>query len=219
MAFNNELTRRVVLDLETVGCPEAKAFLDPVSAPANYKDEKKIAEYCAEKSAEQVQRAALEPDLCEIVAIATQVEGGEIVALTREDASEIELIQQVWREIVDRTVLGFNVLGFDLPVLIRRSQLLGLRHPMLNLDRYKTPHIDLLERLSFNGKLKYRSLGFYARRFGIPTEDTTKGADIARMVADGDWQGVNTHVRCDVATTTALAQRLGYLTVPVEAVA
>lgn len=210
MGYNNELSGTVVLDLETVAAPSCADWLDPVKAPSNYKDPLKIAAYCEEKRTEIIGKAALEPDLCEIVALGIH-DGGNLGAWTRDDASERDLIMLAWDAIQTRRIVGFNVLAFDLPVLIRRSQLLGILTHTLNLDRYRTPHCDLLERLSFNGRITMRSLAFYCRRFGIPVDDTIQGSDIAQLVADSDWSAVKAHVLSDVEKTAALARKLGWM--------
>lgn len=216
MGYNSENARRIVLDIETVGDPGVADLLDPVSAPANYKDPQKIADYIAEASKKQIENAGLEADLCEIVAIGLLIEGrdGEPIVMTRGDRTEGKLIHAAWKAIETRSVIGFNSLSFDLPVLIRRSQLLGIPVPDVNLDRYRSPHIDLKQRLSFNGVITWRSLKFYARRFGIPCHDQTDGAQIAALVAAGNWQAVADHCRSDVKLTAQLAARLGYFQVP-----
>lgn len=221
MGYDNELSDAVVLDLETVAAPQCETFLDPVRAPSTYKDPAKIASYCAEKLTERVEKAGLEPDLCEIVAVGWRhpEKEGTATVYTRADVDEAGLLEMTWEAIHGRRIVGFNIFSFDLPVLIRRSQLLGLRVPSVNLDRYRSPHIDLLERLTFQGKLTYRSLAFYTRRFGVPCVDETSGKDIAQMVAASDWEGVRSHCRSDIDKTTALAHRLGWLTdlVPAKA--
>jgi DNA polymerase III epsilon subunit-like protein len=132
--------------------------------------------------------------------------------LTLDGDEEGTLLQRVWKAVREsQTIIGFNVLGFDLPVLIRRSQYLGLQAPSINLDRYRTPHVDLMERLSFNGKLRYRGLDFYCKRFGIQVEDAHKGKDIAELIAAEDWQAVANHCLADLNKTQALAARLGFL--------
>lgn len=211
MGYNDEFAGSIVLDVETVACPDAASLLDPVRAPSNYKDPAKIAAYQTEKLAERVETAGLEADLCEVVAVGFLVEDAPVRTATREEVDEADLLELVWQHIRQRRIVGFNVLGFDLPVLIRRSQLLGITVPHVNLDRYRTPHVDLMERLTFNGKLTTRSLAFYCRRFGISCDDTVNGSDIARLVAEGDWSAVEGHVRADVIKTAALAKRLGYL--------
>lgn len=216
MGYNDENAGKIVIDIECIGSPDAAEFLDPVHAPSTYKDPIKIAAYIEEKARERVEKAGLEPDLCEIVAVGWQHPDTAAIVYTRDKSDEGELIAALWGEIDNRAVIGFNVLSYDLPVLIRRSQLLGEKYPNLNLDRYRTPHVDLMQKLTFNGALTYRSLGFYARRFGIPSTDQTSGADIAQMVAAGDWTGVASHCRADVEKTAALARRLGWLPAAVE---
>jgi hypothetical protein len=217
MSYNDEAAAKMVCDLETVASPDAASFLDPVRPPANYRDEAKIAAYVKEKFAERVENAGLEADLAEIVAVGWLQEETDIppLVVTRHDMDEVELLRGLWRVVGQRAIVGFNCLSFDLPVAIRRSQLLGVAYPNLNLDRYRSPHVDLLERLSFNGKLTYRSLNFYKRRFnlGLP-DDPHSGADIAALVAAGDWAAVASHCRSDVEATAALARRLGWLRHP-----
>lgn len=213
MSYNDEFADRIVIDIETIASPKVADLLDPVKPPANYKDPAKIAAYCAEKQAERIANAGLEADLCEVVAVGFQYATSAMrpQVFTRADCDEDGLLESLWDAVRQRAVVGFNVLGFDLPVLIRRSQLLGVAHPSLNLDRYRTPHIDLLERLTFNGKLTYRSLAFYCRRFNIPSEDATTGADISLLVADEKWSEIAAHCRADVEKTALLAHRLGWL--------
>lgn len=213
MGLNDEGALRIVIDIETIGSPDCAEYLDPVKAPDNYKDEAKIKAYCDEKRVKQIEQAGLEADLCEVVAVSWMVAESHTrpAVFTRAAGDEGDLLSLLWGAIGLRSVIGFNCLGFDLPVLIRRSQLLNIAHPRLNLDRYRTPHVDLLERLTWNGKLTYRSLGFYCRRFGIPSEDTTSGKDIAALVAANDWLAVGKHCQADVEKTALLAQRLGWL--------
>ncbi len=200
----------LVLDLETFALDEAAQFLEEPSAPANYRDPEKIAAFIADAKAKAVSRCALDPDLCRIVAIGLESGlDGPLVVCAENDIGERQLIITAWEAIKDETLIGFNLLAFDLPVLIRRSQYLGLRVPPLNLDRYRTPHIDLMEYLNFNGKIKAHSLSFYCRRFGIDVPDTTSGKDIDAMVKAGDWQGVAAHCLADVKKTRLLAERLG----------
>lgn len=208
--------RSVVFDLETVAAPDVADMIGPIHAPSHYKDIHKIRVYEIDKLAERIASASLEPDLCEIVAVGYDVGGGPH-AFTRAELDEAGLIATLWEAIVGRRCIGYNILKFDLPVLIRRSQLLDIPVPTMVLDRYKTPHVDLLERLSFNGAITYRSLDFYCKRFGLEVPcDEYQGRDIPGLVAEGDWAAVLKHCAADIEKTTALAQRLGVL-MPVPA--
>jgi len=210
MGYNDEFTEPLVIDIETVACPDVESILDPPRPPANYKDPFKIQTWVMDKLAERMATASLEPDLCEVVALGVQRPGEAPFVLTRADDDEAVLLAWLWDTLGPHKIIGFNILNFDLPVLIRRSQLLGVKHPVVNMDRYRSPHIDVLQRLSFNGAITFRSLSFYCRRFNIPCDDTVAGADIPGLVATGEWDAVREHCSSDIQKTGLLAARLGW---------
>lgn len=225
MGFNNENAQQagrpwLVFDIETGPIPDVAVYLtDPIEAPANYKDPLKIAAYVAEKRQEQIARAALDLDLCEVMAIGIGLPLANYVQ-TRTTTSEADMIRGFWRFVTNLyreggVLVGFNILAFDLPVLLRRSLYLGLETPSINMDRYRHDGvIDVLDVLTFTGRHKMRSLGFYCRRFGVPYDDSVKGEDVPQLVAESKWDAVTAHVRGDVAATSALAHRMGVIYVP-----
>lgn len=235
----------LVFDLETAGHPEARTFIDPppmpddptfddITAPANYKDEAKIAAYIEEAKAKRLANheaskrrwleeyetactdaAALDPNVGRIVALGWWTEEDNACVLPcGEEAEEKHVLTQFWREAKHRTLVGFGIKGFDCRFLVRRSQLLGVPHPVLDFGKYSERGIiDLYLRLTFGdghhdrGVMK-RSLKSFARRFGIPVNDEVSGADIPALVAAGKWTDVIAHCKSDVELTVALAQRL-----------
>jgi len=213
MAYDNELSGQIVIDIETVGAPDCAGFLPDVDAPSNYKDPVKIAAFIEQERLKQIAMAGLDADLNEIVAVGwLYAEDTDPVSVaTRETDDEADLIRWLLDAIGNRCVVGFNTLNFDLPVVMRRAQYLGIRCPDFNLDKYRTPHLDVLDRLTFRGRLKMRSLSFYCQRFGVPHDDTVKGKDITALVAAKDWEAVASHCRSDVMATTLLARRLGWV--------
>jgi Predicted 3'-5' exonuclease related to the exonuclease domain of PolB len=213
MAYNNERTGFAILDLETVPSPRAADLIPEPKAPANYKDEAKIAAYKAEAVEAILGKAALEPDLCEIVCLGVWSESRGLEVLTRETHSEAFLLGFAESYLRDKIIIGYNLLNFDLPVLYRRAQILGVPMREPNLDRYRTPHIDLLERLSFRGRLTMRGQAFYRKVFDLPTyPDPIEGKEVYKAVAEGRWADVAAHCGADVLTSADLAARLGYLT-------
>ena len=212
----------IVFDLETIAIDGAAALAEPVSAPSNWKDEAKIAAYIEEKTAEQLSRAALYPWTCKIVALGTiEADGTENVDLCCTEAEEAAALQAFWgrasfgdRVEHIRRLIGFNIFSFDLPVLMARSRLLGVPYPKIDLTPWKCPHVDLMRELTFGTReIPMRSLQWFARRFGIPVEDTTSGADIARLVAEDNWEAVRAHCLSDIKITKAVAEVLGILKV------
>ena len=63
-------TMKIIIDLETAALDDAASYLDlaEIKAPANYKDEAKIAAYVEAAKAEALNKAALDFDLARITA-------------------------------------------------------------------------------------------------------------------------------------------------------
>ena len=216
MGLNNEYAMPVIFDLETVAIDGAGQYLEPASAPANYKDAEKIAAYIADANQKALDKAALDLDLCRIVALGFAFsDSPEKISVwtAGNEEHERELLGAFWGSVGNRPLLGFNCLSFDVPVLMRRSLYLGVDAPPLQLGKYKHPSvIDLMQHLSFDGLVNYRSLSFYCKRFGLDVpDDGYTGADIARLVAEANFAAVDSHCRADVSKTLALARRIGLL--------
>lgn len=220
MGLNSENAARLVFDIETAPLPEAADYIESAEAPSNYKDATKISEYIAAKNAEQIEKCGLDVDLCRIVAIGWQLETDpEPSTALVSDATEALMLTRFWREVGDRHLVGFNCLGFDLPVLLRRSLYLGVPAPRIQIDRFKHPQVtDLMDELSYGGKLRLRGLSFFCRRFGIDIADPMTGADIAQAVRENRWADIEAHVKADVEKTAALANKLGYFSHAAELV-
>jgi hypothetical protein len=188
--------------VETAPLADAADWLPEPEPPANYKDPAKIEAWIKEAQAEQLAKAALDPDLCRVVALGLLAQGTDTpsVLLAVSEAMERELLAALGSV---GEAIGFGVLRFDLPILQRRAWYLDVRLPPFNLDRYRSPHIDLEDLLSVRGRylLKGKSLDFYCKRFGI--------SDIPALVAAGEWDKVAAHCRADVLKTRDLARRLG----------
>lgn len=201
--------RRLVFDCETAPLSDAAKYLEDPEPPANYSKPETIAKWIAEKRAEQLERCSLDPDLCRVVAIGWQRECDKLpVSLC--GTAESENIRAFWNHAEDCHLIGYNCLGFDLPVLMRRSLYLGIKVPDIAIDRFKHPQVtDLMQLLSFSGALKFRGLNFYCKRFGIEVPDEIDGSQIAAAVAAGEWSKVERHVTSDVEKTARLATRMG----------
>lgn len=243
MGLQNIDALRYVIDIETVTLGDAEQYLDPlepiappdlslITAAKNLVDPAKVAadiekrqqaaveahrEQCQQqeqKRRELLDRCALDPDLCRIVALGVMREDWDkpMVMVPRTAEEEAAVLIQFWRELDNRVTIGYNHVGFDLPILLRRSLYLGVQAPMLNLDKYRSPHIDLQQRLSLNGTKPYRALNWYCKRFGLDVPcDEHSGKDIGQLVTEGKWTDVAAHCRADVLKTRALAERMGIL--------
>jgi predicted PolB exonuclease-like 3'-5' exonuclease len=212
----------LIVDLETAPIEDAATYVEAVSAPSNYKDPEKIAAYVAEKQCEQVGKCALDPDLCRIVAIGVAPSDCDFqpsVHICQTESQEESALRWLWGQVKSQTVLvGFNLLAFDIKILLRRSLYLHIKAPDIQVDRFKHPQIDdLMLRLAFNDPKKAHSLSFYTQRFGLPAvDDDVTGADIGDLVTAGDWDAVANHCKGDVLRTLHLAQRLQVVPIPTE---
>ena len=208
----------IVVDIETCGLPNAADFLEPVQAAKNLKDPEKIRVDIAEKGASRAERLALDWNVGRIAAIGWWTEHRSCVAPVPDEASERHEIAGFWQAARHRTIVGFNVKGFDLRFLVQRSRYLGVPHPVLDFSKYgRTSSIEDLYLLLTFGDGTYdqgamrRTLHAFCRRFGIPVTDEIKGADVPALVAAGEWEKVVAHVTSDLELTVALAQRLGVI--------
>jgi hypothetical protein len=213
MGMNNEECGRwLAFDLECVSIEDAADYIEPVKAPANYKDADKIRAYIEDGTAKAIERAALDVDLARIAVLAMQDDAmSEPAAWYIEDErAERLMLQNFWSGITaSMKLIGFCIRSYDLALLIRRSQLLGVSYPEISLDRYRsTQVIDLYDRLTFNGTVDGKKLDTYCRRFGIKVEDGITGADVAACLKAGDVDTVIKHARADVTQVVQLAQRL-----------
>lgn len=216
---------KIVVDIECVAIPDAAQFLEEPSAPSNYRDESKIAEFISNAKRKALAEAALDCDLGRIVALGWMLEGRDdepIVHICRDEQEERATLTQFWSDVIQnngahRRTVSFNGLKFDLPYLMRRSLYLDLDYPRLNIDKYRAPHVDLAAVLSYNGTLKMHSLMFYAKRFGLRIPEGAAeidGSMIAGLVADGAWDAIRAHCASDVLLTYQLAARLGFIDQP-----
>lgn len=200
-----------VVDLETVSIDNAAAFVKPA---ANLVDPAKKAASLEERAS----KAALNPWLCRIVALGwcDETDDVERVELCNNEATEARVLREFWAHVTDergrvRPLVFFNGLSFDGPVLVARSMLLNVRYPEMNLDRYRSPHIDLFQKLTWGDREKALSLKFFCERFGITTDDAFTGALISQLYAEGDWESIRRHCASDVRLTRQLAERLGVM--------
>lgn len=202
-------------DCETVSIADAAEYLEPVTAPSNYKDPEKIAAYVATGTKKALTEAALDVDLARIVAIAWQTDEAlePFVRTCADEHDERIALDSFWRHVdlvPDQRLIGFRIRTYDLPLLIRRSQLLGVPYPDVNMDRYRSAQmVDLYDRLTFNGAIDGKKLVTYCKRFGINLGGDVTGAEIAECVSRGDWTAVAAHAYTDVCRVVALARAIG----------
>ncbi len=212
------MSNYLVLDIATAPLEDAGDYLtDPIEAPSNYKDQAKIDAYIANARQAKLDKAALDPDLCRISGVAwawvPEVPAGDPVVHYRlaDTESESDMLLELRDEINLSTVLvGFNSRAFDWRVLMRRALYLGVKFPRINVDRYRSTHIDLFDVLSDKGTGTAHSLQFYVKRFSW--DDLSKpleGAAEAQVFQTGQWDELALSLSHDVLASYRLFEKIG----------
>lgn len=162
-----KLGNYLILDVASAAIEGASTYIEgAVKAPSNYKDPDKIAAYIRDEEERRVTMAATDIDLARITGYIAISAAGSVVTLCSNDDEEREALDWLLREIDRRTVITYGGLNFDLPLLQRRAMYLGLKAPRIDMDRYRSRHVDLLELLSDRRVDRRRPLAFYIKRLG-----------------------------------------------------
>lgn len=219
------MTHNLLLDIETVAIDNVGAFLDAPEPPSNYKDPEKIEAWVTAAFQKMKERASLKPDLGRIVCLGWMQDDRDTEPrqfICRDEREEAKALEVFWDDLTDgdhfKRILTFNGHRFDLPFVQRRSLALRVEYPPLRVDRH-SPHLDLYRLLSMDDVIDGYKQEFYLKRYGLEIDecDLHTGADVAALVAAGDWDAVKHHNRCDLFKLHALASWIpGLIDQPVE---
>lgn len=218
--------KRVIVDIETYKNEENLFLMPEPKPPANLKDPSKIAEAVKAAKEEQQSKAALDMDTAVIVSIGMMdAATGKQKILVNSDLltgdedervmylNEGQMLKEFWRMAHEYggRIIGYNVLGFDLPIILRRSFALGVKASiMLNLAKYRVePVTDLMQILYNWGASKYRGLKLVSKLYlGEDDSDNVDGADVAAMVESGDAEALIAYQSRDLVLTRRLFEAM-----------
>ena len=202
----------IILDIETGPLPEkqVRQFMTAIEAPSNYKDADKIKAYVADKEREFIEAAALKAHTGQVLAVGMTSNVTDIGGILTGD--EAEIIDQTWNtwHLTSAPIIGHNIKGFDMPFLIRRSYIHGIRPPA-NLMRgryFDNRVIDTMEAW-MAGTQDRISLANLARALGVG-EKTGSGADFAKLFGT-DREAAIQYLRQDLSLTESVARRMGII--------
>lgn len=221
----------MIVDVETAPRDGIEHLLEPPAPDSRIKDPEKIAADIAKRTAERDEKLALDYNLNRIVAISwltPEMQGEPEVHVGAPDNAvwqhnEIWGLEKLWKaraatsiNFKQPTLIGFNIRNFDIPVLIQRTRLLGLPTPLLDYSKYSKEIVDLFEELTFfqgfkSSSAMRRRLKNYCTLFGIPQPDDCDGADVPKLIAEGQTDKVIEHCKADVLRTYEIAKRLGVI--------
>jgi hypothetical protein len=155
---------------------------------------------------DRIKKMSITPEMCQIAAIGWAIGGGEIESkvVGVGGQTEVGILEHFWAFVRDSgPVVGFNICGFDLPVIFVRSMLLGVpASRIIDLSPYRNDVVDLM--ISRFGRGKATRLKLLAQMYGInvPAGDTD-GSHVAELMATNPGL-VGEYVRSDVHVTREL---------------
>lgn len=141
-----------------------------------------------------------------------KIEQKEKDGIKYESGTEKEILEKFWKALSFCTkFVTFNGRGFDCPVLMLRSAMLGIK-PTKNLMPYRynsEVHIDLLEQLTFYNACRKFNLDFYCKAFGItsPKSQGIDGHDVAPLYEKGEYTAIAEYCAGDLYATRDLYVR------------
>lgn len=194
-AFDFQRNSEVVIDIEI--------------APS-YPEDVKVTEYLMDKSFPR----RMHPLFSRIVVIGMKVEDNEPVLISHDDESMI--LSEFWsrmEKLRPMKVVTFNGFGFDIPYLLIRSRILGIK-PTFNINTNKwrmesDNHFDCMLALSGNETFLNVSLDISCRLLGIPIpEGRVGGEEVSKLWEKGDVEKIKLHCREDLIMTWKLYKRI-----------
>lgn len=124
-------------------------------------------------------------------------------------ADETQMLKYFWKYAAQaEKVISFNGRNFDLPFIMIRSAINGIK-PTKNFLKNRfdaSHHIDLLEQLTFYGLTKKFNLDFYCHAFGIesPKSKGITGMEVKELYRAGRMKDIAIYCHADVKATFEL---------------
>jgi hypothetical protein len=140
----------------------------------------------------------------------TEIDGIKIKPMT-----EKEMLEKFW-EVARHynEFVSFNGRGFDVPFLMVRSAIHGIRpskdlmsNRYLNSQKFDARHVDLLDQLTFYGSVRRKGgLHLWCRAFGIksPKEEGVTGDDVGRLFQEKKFKEIAEYNVGDLKATQKL---------------
>lgn len=196
----------IVVDIETIPADDMADDLKPQCALGNLVDPVKIAAKKEEWEEDgQVKRMSLSPAMNKIVSLQMWSDGFYGCMETEED-----MLKEFWTAVsCYNIVVGYNLINFDLPTILMRSMLLGIKPSReLPLRKYsREPLFDVMQELAFWNPENWKGLDWWAKRLGVGAT-IGSGADIYKLWKEGKQEEIDTHCRRDVELTRDIYERI-----------
>ncbi len=186
-------------DIETGPIPteEALVFAPEFEAPGNYKDSAAIAKNIAEQQAKWLDRLALSPLTGRVIAIGfADSEGDGIRILHGDDEKAIlEEFIDLHSDVRIAPLVGYNIIGFDLPFIWKRALKYKLKCPAWWLKKpswNQSPLVlDLMEVWKGGDyRAAFAKMDHVAKFLGIPGKTGDHGKFFSELYAENQAEAL-----------------------------
>ena len=222
---------KLIFDIETKPVPEKVRELytfdrDSVkdnrikdTAKLEAKKDEKEADFFANKE----EKAALDPLTCEVCAIGYYFPNIDKYVINHtNDLEESTILERFWdtfsesRMGTERLMIGWNTHEFDLPMLLIRSRIVGVKIPAFV---YETPmsryfnglFVDLMKVWVCNKYKEYAKLERIAKVLGVaqPREHNIQGKDFWKHL-ENDTENAIQYLKDDLLECALIAEKMQY---------
>jgi len=227
---------KLIFDIETIGEDWDKIDNTTQEALTRWLKRETVSQEEFEKGVEDIKDGlGFSPLTGEIVAIGVleletnkgavyyQAPGEKIEDFEEDDIkframTEREMLESFWQGVIEyNEFISFNGRGFDVPFLMIRSAINGIKpskdlmsNRYLNNQKFNALHIDLMDQLSFYGAVRRKgSLHLYCRAFGIksPKEGGVTGDEVSPLFKAKEYQKIAKYNVGDLVATKELYKK------------
>lgn len=216
------MTAEITLDIETIPSQEQwvkEYVIKNITPPAAIKKEESIEKWWTEKSEdaieEKLDKCGLEGATNHIIAISVAINDGEPIVFSDDGQTcdEKYLLEGVLAEIAKHTgcsLIGHNIIGFDLKIIKQRCMVLGIDarilRPYFNVKPWERALVyDTMTQ--WDGK-NYTKLDLIAQAFGLEGKGDMDGSMVYQYWKDGRHEEIAEYCKADVELTRAVYKRM-----------
>ena len=213
------MTTFVYFDLETIPSQDL-ALLDKLraeaKAPASFKKPESIAEWLAENretaALEALAKTSFDPMHGHICTVAFARNGGDIEVCHAETVADEKAILTSFFAWLDpyhsETLVGHYIHGFDVPFLLKRAVILGVKIPS-GIPRDPKPWDKLLNdtMVMWAGSKGTISMDKLAAGLGLQGKSDLDGSMVAKAWADGEHDRIADYCKDDVRIVREIHNR------------
>ena len=196
-----------IFDIETR--PNLPSKLPFFAGKAGTKDPEKIKAQQEEKRKKYIDNAALNAETASVCAFGCyDTHTGQYVDAIGDN--EASLLTFALEQLNKGDICGFNSRRFDVPMLVRRAWICGVKVPAWIADRAGgwQGHIDLMEQWGCGDRQLFIGLDRLCELMGIEGKKGS-GKDFYKWLDKGETEKAKEYLKQDVMITVEIARRMG----------